>query len=200
MNIFLEAAHLSPITVLCVEFRIPRKQQPEPLHSSKYVKKQESCLLAQSQAPRQTRGKLRVHMGKKEIHQQWYNVCGKCHKQMDRARTSCWAEGLPAATGWLKETAIQQLNHSSQWNPAPLNPERRISTVSILPSVPKLLIRYSWQPLVPWLHPGCRLLQRQSSWLSLHTRRLQANRRTAEPTDTEERRKGKIIYFISKNV
>lgn len=27
MNIFLEAAHLSPITVLCVEFWIPRKQE-----------------------------------------------------------------------------------------------------------------------------------------------------------------------------
>lgn len=27
MNIFLEAAHLSPIAILCVEFRIPRKQE-----------------------------------------------------------------------------------------------------------------------------------------------------------------------------
>lgn len=46
MNIFLEAAHLSPVAVLRTEFWIPRKQEEAGSaveHYSKFVKKQKLC-------------------------------------------------------------------------------------------------------------------------------------------------------------
>lgn len=195
MNIFLEAAHLSPITVLCVEFRIPGKQEAaaRSLHHSKCVKKQESWL-AQSQAPRQVREKLRVHIGKKEIHQQWYNVCGKCHKTKGKSSNKLLGRGFARfaiynrlTQGDCNPTTKPQLamkpctsesqgktpgfpahpGESPQWASSPLYQNCSLDTPD--------------SPWYPWLHSACRILQHQSSSLSLHTRRLQANRTTAEP-------------------
>lgn len=94
MNIFLEAAHLSPIAALCIEFRIPRKQEAAARVAAQLqMCKEAGLMLGTITAPRQMGEKLGVHIGKKEIHQQRY-VCGKCHKTKGQSSNKLPSRGF----------------------------------------------------------------------------------------------------------
>lgn len=95
MNIFLEAAHLSPIAVLCIEFRIPRKQEAAARVAAQLqMCKETGVMLGTITAPRQMGEKSGYTLEKRKSTNNGMFV-ESAIKLKDRAPTSCWAEGLP---------------------------------------------------------------------------------------------------------
>lgn len=120
-------------------------------------------MLAQSQGQRKMRQKLRIHIGKKEIHQQGHHFCGKCHTIKGESSNKLLSRGCAVSS----RLTPGDRNPTTKPQPNPLAMKARTSesrgktpccpahftespVVHVLcpPTLPKLLIRGRRQPLV----------------------------------------------------